>query len=100
MGSIVGVVQGYSNTIQQYDSQASINQTNEARTQAVKSLDMNTIAELGPNDPTVAALNESDKKQVISNANNSLKQECLEAWGKDLDKSNKEFAEDFDVFAD
>lgn len=101
MSSIISVVQSYSNTIQQYDAQSSINSNNQDRINAIKSLDMNAISEAGPSDPTVSALAQSDKKKVIQNADNSLKQKCLEVWGESLDNQvKKEFAEDFNVFGD
>lgn len=101
MASIVGIVQSYSNTIQQYDAQSSIQNNNQARINAIKGLDMNVISEVGPSDPTVAALAQADKKKVLQNADNSLKAKCLEVWGESLDEQNKkEFAKDFNIFGD
>lgn len=101
MSFVISALQSYSNTIQQYDAQSSIQGNNEARLQAVKSLDMGVISDLGPSDSMVQSLSQSDKLKVMQNADNGLKQKCLEVWQDSLDQNmKKDIAEDFNVFAD
>lgn len=101
MSFVVNAIQSYNNIIQQYDGQASMQNNNQSRIDAIKNLDMSVISEAGPSDPTVAALSQSDKKMVLENANNGMKQTFLSAWQDSIDKqTKKELAEDFNVFGD
>lgn len=98
MSFVISAIQSYSNIIQQYDTQSSMQNNNEVRTQAIKSLDINAIQEAGPTDSTVMALSSMDKQKVLQNADNSFKQKALEAWQDSLDKSmKKQIADDFDL---
>lgn len=98
MSFVISAIQSYSNTIQQYDAQSSVNNNNEARMASIRNLDMNVIEQAGPSDPTVAALNASDKRMVLENASNGVKLKFLEAWQASLDKqTKKEIAEEFDL---
>jgi len=101
MSFVVNAIQSYSNIIQQYDGQASMQNNNQARVDAIKNLDMTVISQAGPSDATVQSLSQSDKKMVLQNANSGMKQTFLAAWQDSIDKqTKKELAEDFNVFGD
>lgn len=96
MSFVISAIQSYTNTIQQYDAEASTQNNNQARVDAIKSLDMGAIQSAGPTDSTVQSLSASDKKMVLQNANNGMKQTFLQAWQDSLDKqTKKEIADDF-----
>jgi len=101
MSFVVNAIQSYSNIIQQYDNQSSMQNNNQARIDAIRNLDMNVISQAGPSDPTVQALSQADKKMVLQNANSGMQQTFLAAWQDSIDKQmKKELAEDFNVFGD
>lgn len=101
MSFVVNAIQSYSNIIQQYDGQSSMQNNNQARVDAIKNLDMNAIEQAGPSDSTVQSLSQADKKMVLENASSGMKQTFLKAWQDSIDKqTKKELAEDFNVFGD
>ena len=96
MSFVISALQSYSNTIQQYDAQSSTQNNNQARISAIQNLDMKTIEQAGPSDPTVSALSTADKRMVLENASNGVKQTFLQAWQDSLDKqTKKQIADDF-----
>lgn len=101
MSFVVNAIQSYSNIIQQYDGQSSMQNNNQARVDAIKNLDINAISQAGPSDATVQSLSQADKRMVLQNANSGMKQTFLTAWQDSLDKqTKKELSEDFNVFGD
>lgn len=101
MSFVISAIQSYNNIIQRSDAEAGIQNNNEARINAIKSLDMNAIQSAGPSDPTVMALSSADKKMVLQNANNGLKIKCLETWQNSIDeKMKKEIAKEFSLGLD
>lgn len=101
MSFVINALQSYSNIIQQYDAQSSTQNNNQSRVDAIKNLDMSVISQAGPSDPTVNSLSQADKKMVLENADNGMKQTFLKAWQESLDKqTKKEIAADFNVFGD
>jgi len=98
MSFVINALQSYNNTIQQYDAQSSTQNNNEARMQSVKNLDMDVISQLGPSDSAVQSLSQADKKTVLQNASNGMKQQFLTAWQDSLDKqTKKDIADDFNL---
>lgn len=96
MSFVVNAIQSYSNTMQKYDAVSSIQNNNQARIDAINSLDMGAIESAGLSDPAVQALSNADKKMVLENASNGFKLQCLEAWQDSLDKqTKKQIADDF-----
>lgn len=101
MSFVISAIQSYSNTIQQYDAQSSMQNNNQARIDSINHLDMGVIENAGPSDPTVKALSNSDKKMVLENASNGMKSTFLQAWQDSLDKqTKKQIAEDFKLGLD
>jgi hypothetical protein len=98
MSFVISALQSYSNIAQQYNAESSMQNGNEARTQAIKSLDIKAIEQAGPTDSTVMALSQADKKQVLENASAGFKKKCLDTWQDSLDKqTRKQIAEDFSL---
>lgn len=101
MSFVVNALQSYMNINAQFDGQSSMQNNNQARMDAIKSLDPSAIASAGPSDPTVQALSSADKKMVLQNANSGMQQTFLAAWQDQLDKdTKKELSEDFNIFGD
>jgi len=101
MSFVINAIQSYSNTIQQYNAQSSMQNNNQARVDAIKNLDMNAIQQAGPSDATVSALSTADKKMVLQNADSGMKSKFLEAWQDSLDKqTKKQIAKDFSLGLD
>lgn len=101
MSFVISAIQSYNNIAQQYDSQSSIQNNNQARINAINSLDINTIESSGASDPTVMALSSADKKMVLQNASNGFKIKCLQTWQESLDKqTKKQIAEEFSLGLD
>ncbi|MEI8378058.1 MAG: hypothetical protein WCF95_05935 [bacterium] len=98
MSFVVNALQSYTNIVQQYDGQKSMQDNNQSRVDAIKNLDMNVISQAGPSDATVQSLSQADKKMVLENANSGMKQTFLAAWQDSLDKqTKKDIAEEFSL---
>lgn len=98
MSFVVNALQSYTNIVQQYDGQKSMQDNNQSRVDAIKNLDMNVISQAGPSDATVQSLSQADKKMVLENANSGMKQTFLAAWQDSLDKqTKKDKAEEFSL---